>query len=276
MSTLLIGDIHGCYKEFRALLRQAEFNPLHDTLWLTGDLVARGPDSIEVLRYVKSLGNSVRIVLGNHDLHLLAVHSGVISNQIRDKTAKILEAPDVDILLNWLRCQPLIQIDSALKLVMTHAGINPQWDLETAHLCAKEVEAALVSDRYFIVLKTMYGDLPNKWAQDLTGLSRLRFFINTLTRMRYCFSGGDLDMIFKDSPRMAPSELKPWFNFPNKIINTGYSITFGHWASLEGQGTPPLIYPLDTGCCWGGKLTMLRWEDKKYFTHSCLHIKDVK
>ncbi|TBL48868.1 bis(5'-nucleosyl)-tetraphosphatase (symmetrical) [Obesumbacterium proteus] len=276
MSTLLIGDVHGCYEELRALLAQVDFDPAKDTLWLTGDLVARGPDSVEVLRYVQSLGDSVRMVLGNHDLHLLAVYAGISRNKPKDKITPLLDAPDADSLINWLRRQPILQVDNKLKLVMAHAGISPQWDIETAQVCAREVEAVLSSDSYPLFLNAMYGDMPNSWVDGLTGLQRLRFSTNALTRMRYCFPGGELDMICKDAPGEAPSPLKPWFNLPSKVSDEGYSIAFGHWASLEGKGTPPQVYALDTGCCWGGDLTLLRWEDKQYFTQPSLRPKSIE
>lgn len=264
MSTYLIGDVHGCYDELRALLKQVDFQPEQDTLWLTGDLVARGPGSLEVLRYVKSLGESVRIVLGNHDLHLLAVYAGISRNKPKDRLTPLLEAPDADELINWLRRQPLLQIDEEKQLVMAHAGITPQWDLETAKICAAELEAILSSDSYPLFLDSMYGDMPNNWTPELSGLSRLRFSANALTRMRFCFPNGQLDMICKEEPASAPPPLKPWFNVANKIPE-GYSVVFGHWASLEGKGTPEHVYGLDTGCCWGGVLTLLHWESQTYY-----------
>ncbi|WP_368542243.1 bis(5'-nucleosyl)-tetraphosphatase (symmetrical) ApaH [Enterobacter soli] len=264
MSTYLIGDVHGCYDELIALLKQVDFTPGRDTLWLTGDLVARGPGSLDVLRYVKSLGDSVRMVLGNHDLHLLAVFAGISRNKPKDRISPLLEAPDADDLINWLRRQPLLQIDEEKKLLMAHAGITPQWDLETAQTCARDVEAVLASDSYPFFLDAMYGDMPNNWSEDLSGLARLRFITNAFTRMRYCFPNGQLDMYCKDTPDNAPAPLKPWFAIPGPVTGE-YSVVFGHWASLEGKGTPEGIYGLDTGCCWGGDLTCLRWEDKAYF-----------
>ena len=172
MSTYLIGDVHGCYDELIALLKQVDFTPGQDTLWLTGDLVARGPGSLDVLRYVKSLGDSVRMVLGNHDLHLLAVYAGISRNKPKDRITPLLEAPDADELLNWLRRQPLLQVDEEKKLVMAHAGITPQWDLETAQQCARDVEAVLSSDSYPFFLDAMYGDMPNHWSNELSGLAR--------------------------------------------------------------------------------------------------------
>ncbi|MEQ4530723.1 MAG: bis(5'-nucleosyl)-tetraphosphatase (symmetrical) ApaH [Mixta sp.] len=264
MSTYLIGDVHGCYDELHSLLQQVAFDPEKDTLWLTGDLVARGPGSLEVLRYVRSLGNAVRIVLGNHDLHLLAVYAGISRNKPKDRITPLLEAPDADELINWLRRQPLLQVDEENKLVMAHAGITPQWDIETAKMCAREVESVLSSDSYPLFLNAMYGDMPNNWSPELTGLARLRFSTNALTRMRFCFPNGQLDMICKEAPDSAPPPLKPWFAIENPVARD-YTIIFGHWASLEGKGTPDGIIGLDTGCCWGGSLTMLRWEDRQLF-----------
>lgn len=265
MSTYLIGDIHGCFDELQALLAQVSFDPQHDQLWLTGDLVARGPASLDVLRYVRSLGPAVRMVLGNHDLHLLAVYAGISRNKPKDLLTPLLEAPDRDELINWLRRQPVLQVDDERKLIMGHAGITPQWDIDTAQICAREVEAVLSSDSYPLFLDAMYGDMPNNWSPELSGLARLRFSTNALTRMRYCFPNGQLDMICKDAPGSAPSPLKPWFELP-RLVSPEYTIIFGHWASLEGKGTPEGVLGLDTGCCWGGDLTLLRWEDKQYFT----------
>ncbi|MGL9722650.1 bis(5'-nucleosyl)-tetraphosphatase (symmetrical) ApaH [Sodalis sp. (in: enterobacteria)] len=263
MSTYLIGDIHGCFDELKILLAQVKFNPALDTLWLTGDLVARGPGSLEVLRLVRSLGDSVRMVLGNHDLHLLAVYAGISRNKPKDRITPLLEAPDADELINWLRRQPVLQVDEEKKLVMAHAGITPQWDLATARQCAREVEAVLSSDSYPLFLDAMYGDMPNNWSPELSGLARLRFSTNVFTRMRYCFPNGQLEMNCKDIPEKAPAPLGPWFALPGPVPEC-YSIIFGHWASLMGQGTPANIYGLDTGCCWGGELTLLRWEDKTF------------
>ena len=264
MSTYLIGDIHGCHDELRSLLDQVAFDPQVDQLWLTGDLVARGPASLEVLRFVRYLGDCVKMVLGNHDLHLLAVYAGISRNKPKDRLTPLLEAPDVDVLINWLRRQPLLQVDEEKKLVMAHAGITPQWDIDTAISCAREVEAVLSSGTYPLFLDAMYGDMPNNWVPELSGLARLRFSTNALTRMRYCFPNGQLDMIAKESPESAPPPLKPWFTIPGPV-SRDYTIAFGHWASLEGKGTPEGIIALDTGCCWGGTLTMLRWEDKQVF-----------
>lgn len=269
MSTYLVGDVHGCFDELRALLAQVSFDPKQDTLWLTGDLVARGPRSLEVLRYVRSLGPAARMVLGNHDLHLLAVYAGISRNKPRDNLNPLLQAPDVEELVNWLRRQPILQIDHQLKLIMTHAGISPQWNIDTAKLCAREIEAVLNSGTYLLLLDAMYGDTPNSWNTELSGLTRLRFSTNVFTRMRFCFPHGQLDMNCKDVPKHAPAPLKPWFDLP-RLVDPQYAIAFGHWAALKGKGTPNGIYALDTGCCWGEYLTLLRWEDKRYFTQPYL------
>lgn len=274
MSTYLIGDVHGCYDELQSLLGQVAFDPVRDRLWLTGDLVARGPASLEVLRFVRSLGDSVKLVLGNHDLHLLAVYAGISRNKPKDRITTLLQAEDADELINWLRRQPLLQVDEEKKLVMAHAGITPQWDIATAKMCARELESVLRSDTYPLFLDAMYGDMPNNWSPELSGLARLRFSSNALTRMRFCFPNGQLDMISKESPSSAPPPLKPWFTIPGPV-SRDYTIVFGHWASLEGKGTPEGIIGLDTGCCWGGTLTMLRWEDKQVFTQASHRENDI-
>ena len=217
----------------------------------------------------RGLGDAARIVLGNHDLHLLAVYAGISRNKPKDRVSALLDAPDADTLLNWLRRQPLLQVDEEKKLVMAHAGITPQWDIDTAIACARDVESVLASDSYPLFLDAMYGDMPNHWDPHLTGLARLRFTTNALTRMRYCFPNGQLEMYCKDTPENAPAPLKPWFAIPGPVSNA-YSIAFGHWASLEGKGTPEGIYALETGCCWGGVLSCLRWEDKTWFTQVSL------
>lgn len=263
MANLLIGDIHGCYDEFMRLLEKAGFSST-DTLWLTGDLVARGPKSLEVLRFVKTNTSQIRLVLGNHDLHLLSVYANVTPPKKKDNLEEVINAPDYDELMNWLRKQPLVQIDEKLKIIMTHAGVSPQWDMETLKKCAHDLNKILSSDSYPLFLDKMYGNFPDKWSSDLQGFDRLRYATNALTRMRFCYEDGRLDFYYKKPPEQAPTKLKPWFLIPSQIPPE-YSIVFGHWAALNGKGTPENIFALDTGCCWGGKLTCLRFEDKKYF-----------
>ncbi|WWO99803.1 MAG: bis(5'-nucleosyl)-tetraphosphatase (symmetrical) ApaH [Candidatus Dasytiphilus stammeri] len=272
MSTYLIGDLHGCYNELCTLLNRVSFDPTKDILWITGDLVARGPNSLKLLRYVRFLEKSIRLVLGNHDLNLIALHGD--SYKKTNNLEEIIQASDADDLIYWLRHQPLLQIDEEKKLIMSHAGIYPLWDLETAKRCAREVELMLGSDDYMKFLHTtMYSNMPQckSWNPKLKGTARLQFITNVFTRMRYCFPNGQLDMICKDPPSSAPAPLQPWFSLPNQILSDDcdYTIIFGHWASLNGEDTPKGIICLDTGCCWGGSLTMLCWEKKTLIIEPC-------
>lgn len=272
MATYLIGDIQGCYQELRALLARVDFSPAHDTLYVAGDLVARGPDSLSVLRYLHSLGASAKIVLGNHDLHLLAVAHGIKPAKPKDRTQPILDAPDRETLLEWLAAQPLLIDESARDgggLLLTHAGISPQWDKATAVACAREVEAILHSNEQAWLLRHMYADQPDHWEETLEGLPRYRYIINSLTRMRFCWPDGRLDMQCKLPPaKAADTGLIPWFEVARQQP-LGHAIVFGHWAALGGTIQPGL-YGLDTGCVWGGELTLLRWEDKVCFTQPAL------
>ncbi len=267
MANYIVGDPQGCYQELQLLLKQAQFNPQHDTLWLAGDLVARGDDSLSTLRFIKSLGDSAKVVLGNHDLHLLAVANGVHRAKERDKTQPILDASDRNELLNWLRQQPLLAEHD--EFVMCHAGVSPQWDLDTARRCADEVHQQLTGENWQQLLVEMYDNQPDLWDESLAGYARLRFIINAYTRMRFCFVNGALDMDCKLPPsQVNDGELTPWFKLKGRkpIEKT---ILFGHWAALEGYEDSNVI-GLDTGCVWGGTLTMLRWEDKRYFKQAAL------
>ncbi|CAM2963134.1 bis(5'-nucleosyl)-tetraphosphatase (symmetrical) ApaH [Vibrio mytili] len=268
MATYIVGDIQGCFDELQRLLEQVSFSPEHDQLWLAGDLVARGPKSLETLRFVKSLGNSAKVVLGNHDLHLLAVAHGIKKLKDKDKTAAIFSAPDRDELLNWLSQQPLLAEHD--EFVMCHAGVSPQWDLATARQCAREVESLLESDDLPWLLHNMYSNTPDYWDDSLQGLDRYRYIINAFTRMRFCFSDGRLDMDCKLPPsQLSGNELLPWFDLPQRVA-LGKTVLFGHWAALQGYSGEQVI-GLDTGCVWGGSLTMIRWEDKQVFSQEALN-----
>ena len=271
MATYIIGDLHGCFEEFQRLLVQAEFNPEQDELWLTGDLVARGEDSLACLRYVKSLGDKATVVLGNHDLHLLATLQGIKAVKPKDKVDAIFEAEDREDLQNWLRNRPLVAQHPQHKFILVHAGISPEWDLSTTLACAKEVEAVLQSDKFSDLLAQMYANTPDRWNEHLQGIERLRYAINVFTRMRFCYADNRLDFDCKLPAEEAPAELKPWFERGNPLYSQ-LPIIFGHWASLIGYRTPPEIYALDTGCVWGNHLTMLRWEDKRFFTQKRLKL----
>ncbi|KJF90617.1 symmetrical bis(5'-nucleosyl)-tetraphosphatase [Photobacterium leiognathi] len=268
MATYLVGDIQGCLPDLKKLLSQANFNPEYDQLWLAGDLVARGPESLETLRFVKSLGDSAQVILGNHDLHLLAAANGLARLKPSDKTQAILEAPDCNELLDWLRHQPLLAEHPDFPLVMVHAGISPQWSLATARQRARHVEALLQSDRYVWLLENMYGDGPDFWQKDLSELEQLRYTINSFTRMRFCEPGGRLDMHCKVEPGNPDvGSLIPWFEV-KRAEPIEKTIIFGHWAALMGH-TDEHCIGLDTGCVWGNSLTMLRWEDGKRFVTEC-------
>lgn len=270
MANLLIGDVHGCYNELVKLLEQAHYSPAQDCLWFTGDLIARGKQSLEVLRFIKSLGSQAKVVLGNHDIHLLSIHAGLKKSKPKDYLDALLAAPDCDELIDWLRHQPLLQLEPNLKLVMTHAGIPPNWSLEDAVELSCFVEKRLQSDNYQKWLDKLYGNKPTQYSLSLSKSEKLRYSCNALTRMRYCYPDGELELTCKVAPDKAPSPLKPWFSYPSKVIEQGYCIAFGHWAALEGKWTPAQIYALDTGCCWGGKLTLLNIESQTIFSQPAL------
>jgi bis(5'-nucleosyl)-tetraphosphatase (symmetrical) len=266
VATYIVGDIQGCLDELQLLLTQVEFSISTDTLWFAGDLVARGPKSLETLRFAHELGDAAKVVLGNHDLHLLAVAIGTQPIKSKDKTAAIFDAPDRDMLLNWLRKQPLLLEHD--EFIVCHAGISPQWNLTTARQSAKEVEAILQSDHWTWLIEQMYSNTPELWSEQLIGIERYRYIINSFTRMRYCFSDYRLDMACKLPPSQVSNVLTPWFNMENRVI-IDKTIIFGHWAALEGYLSDDVI-GLDTGCVWGGDLTMLRWEDKQLFKQPAL------
>ncbi|MCG6201903.1 symmetrical bis(5'-nucleosyl)-tetraphosphatase [Psychromonas antarctica] len=268
MATYIIGDIQGCCDELQQLLHLADFNPENDELWITGDLVARGPKSLQTLRFVKGLGDSAKVVLGNHDLNLLAIHQGVQDDREKDKLSNLLAAPDCDELLNWLRQQPLLIRHPQFNFVMIHAGIPPQWTIPQAEHYAKQVELELQADNYKELLTAIYDNQPNSWSNQLQGSARSRFIINALTRMRYCFLDGSLEFDHTSAPEQTDlSKLKPWFEFDS--LDRSSEIIFGHWGSLLGKVNKSGIYGLDTACVWGNSLTMLRWQDKKRFSLAC-------
>lgn len=286
MAIYLVGDVQGCYNELTALLKQVKFDKKIDFLYLAGDLVARGPDSLATLRLAKSLGNSAKIVLGNHDLHLLAVHAGIKKAKSSDKLSSLLAAHDIDELMEWLAAQPLIQKipnDSRAEpnsynapqntncAYMTHAGISPQWTLNDAVSQANFVQSKLASHERKTWLSHMYGEKPNSWDQATTEIAKFRYSVNALTRMRYCFIDGSLEFTEKESPENNyTANLLPWYQLSKVIDNTSW--VFGHWASLMGKCSHNNIFPLDTGCVWGNHLTMLRWHDKKYFSQAAIEI----
>ncbi|QSA96718.1 symmetrical bis(5'-nucleosyl)-tetraphosphatase [Methylococcus sp. EFPC2] len=256
MATYAIGDIQGCLAELHDLLALIRFDPAQDRLWFTGDLVNRGPDSLETLRFIKGLGGAAAAVLGNHDLHLLAVASGASRVKRKDTFAAVLSAPDRDELLDWLRRLPLLYGDGAFYLI--HAGLPPQWSLEDAIRYAGEVENLLSGEAYAEFFPHMYGDLPDCWSDDLRGWDRIRLITNCFTRMRFCTADGRLDLKEKVPLGQQSPGLLPWFRVPGRR-SQGTNIVFGHWSAL-GFHAENGCWGLDTGCLWGGELTALRLD----------------
>jgi len=262
MAVYAIGDIQGCYDPFRHLLDDINFDPSSDTLWLTGDLVNRGPKSLKTLRYVKSLGDSVVTVLGNHDLHLLALADGNQRFSRKFETLqKVLDAPDRDELLRWLRHRPLAHYDKKLNSLLVHAGTHPLWTAKKTLAHAAEVETVLQSSRHEDLLTKMYGNTPAQWSGNLKGYKRLRFIINCLTRMRMLTAKLRLNFSHSGSPWRARKNLVPWFDVED-VAWSGTRVIFGHWSALGLIVLPDLV-SLDTGCVWGRQLTAVRLDKRR-------------
>jgi len=271
MATYAIGDLQGCVSPLYQLLDKLAFSPAHDRLWFVGDLVNRGPESLDALRFVRDLGDAAITVLGNHDLHLLACAYTDRRPKKKDTLDSILNAPDCDELLDWLRRQPLIHRDRQLGWTLVHAGIPPAWDLDTAETCAREAEAVLAGPQAREFLAQMYGNKPKHWSAELDGFDRLRYIINGLTRMRYCRNDGALDMDSKTAPdQVADAGLTPWFNVPRRR-SEGARIVFGHWSTLGPAKARNHSWGIDQGCLWGGCLTALRLDSDppQIFQHRC-------
>lgn len=268
MAVYFVGDIQGCFSELSLLLKKVQFNKQEDQLWVAGDMVARGRQSLETLRFIISLGESAKVVLGNHDLHLLATFHGLKKVKEKDHLTDILNAPDVNQIMEWLSNQPLIQKLPNEEVYMSHAGLAPQWDVKTALDAANQAQQLIRSNNRKHWLNIMYGEQPNFWDKSHTNEEKFRFTINALTRMRFCYEDGSLEFFEKGNPINSPKNLTPWFTFTKHIKDIHW--IFGHWASLEGKCDLDNVYPLDTGCIWGNHLTLLRWNDKKIFTQKYL------
>ncbi len=265
MSTYAIGDIQGCFQALQLLLQKINFDPARDRLWLVGDLVNRGPDSLAVLRWAKSLGDKAVVVLGNHDLHLLAVAYGFVKPHRKDTIAQVLAAPDRTELLDWLRHQRLFHAEDDYALV--HAGLLPQWSVKKAAALAHEVEQELRGKHYLDFFAHMYGNEPKAWSKDLHGMARLRMITNAMTRLRFCTPEGEMEFDHKGPPEIFPAGHLPWYEAPNRK-NADSTIIFGHWSALGLQVRSHLM-ALDTGCLWGGNLTAVRLEDRQVYQISC-------
>jgi bis(5'-nucleosyl)-tetraphosphatase (symmetrical) len=269
MAVYAIGDIQGCYAELRQLLDTIRFDPAKDKLWFVGDLVNRGPESLECLRFVKSLGDRAIVTLGNHDLSLLMIMAGAKQLTGHHTTGDVLRAKDRDEIFDWLRHRPLLHHDPELDYVLIHAGLPPQWDIATATRCARELESCLRGNDYLQYFQNMYGDKPDLWSEDLRDAERLRFITNCFTRMRYCTREGKLDLKAKGKPEKQQSGLYPWFQVPDRRSSDA-RILFGHWSTL-GLVQQNNVTSLDTGCVWGGSLTAMRLDLKnpQFFSIAC-------
>lgn len=269
MATYVIGDVQGCYEELRRLLDQLRFDEDEDRLWFTGDLVNRGPESLKVLRFVRKLGERAVVVLGNHDLHLVAA-AVAGHKKPKDTFDDVLKAKDRDELIQWIRTRKLAHAEDGWLLV--HAGVPPQWSVNQTLMCAQEAEQQIASpkaDEFFS--GKMYGDRPDRWDDGLKGWDRLRFIINCFTRLRYCTQDGRVDFGHKSAPQDAPKHLVPWFAAPDRDT-AATPILFGHWSTLGKVHWPRHnVYGLDTGCIWGGPLTALRLDDHKLISVRSSH-----
>ncbi len=264
MAVYAIGDVQGCFDELQRLLEQIRFDPAVDKLWFTGDLVNRGPKSLETLRFVKQLGDGAVTVLGNHDLHLLAIDAGYSKLRNSDTLAPLLAAADREELLQWLRYRPLLHIDTGLDICMLHAGLPPQWDILQARQHAVEVETTLQGSQWKTFFKYMYGNQPDSWHEYLQGWERLRFIVNCFTRLRYCSAVGAMDFRAKGEPGSQPAGLIPWFEITGRKSRDS-RILFGHWSTL-GLLQTDNICAIDTGCLWGGNLTAVQLDGNMKIT----------
>jgi len=265
MKTYAIGDIQGCLNSLQALMQRIEQESPAARYLLTGDLVNRGPLSLETLRFIRALGDRVVTVLGNHDLHLLAMAAGVRKNDEKDSLETIFKAPDCKELIKWLRTRPMAYAENGYLLV--HAGVLPQWSFEQTLSLAKEVESILHGDNWGDFLHDMYGNEPTKWKDDLIGKARWRCIVNGLTRLRFCSEDGEMNFVIKDGPALKPKGLFPWFDIKTrKTINN--KIIFGHWSTL-GLLLRSNLIALDTGCVWGGKLTAICLENQELYQVDC-------
>jgi len=268
MASYAIGDVQGCFDELQQLLEKIAFEKKRDHLWFVGDLVNRGPKSLEVLRFVRGLGDRAVTVLGNHDLHLVTQHEGFERRRKDDTFDDVLEARDAKELVGWLRTRPMMHVEGGNATV--HAGLLPQWTIEKAQRLAREVEKALSGEKYREFLANMYGSTPDEWSESLAGWDRLRVIVNVMTRMRFCSADGKMD--FKTKGKQAPAGYRPWFEFRPEDEET---IFCGHWSAL-GLKVARHVALLDSGCVWGGSLTAMRLEDRKLYQVKCTGYQEAK
>lgn len=272
MAVYAIGDIQGCYDELKTLLSQIKYRSDCDQLWFCGDLVNRGPKSLETLRFIRSLEDNAITVLGNHDLHLLATAYDHRQHGKKDTFENLLKADDAAEILDWLRRQPLLHHDATNNITLLHAGIHPHWSIKKSQLLAKEVEQILQSDNHVNFYKHMYGDKPFLWEDALSGWPRYRFITNILTRLRYCDNNGKPSLNAKGEPGSQAAHLIPWYEVPERVSKND-TIIFGHWSTLPHAGFSSInnSYAIDSGCLWGGALTAMRIDVQpfEYFRLNC-------
>ncbi len=267
MATYAIGDIQGCFSHFKNLLSIINFNSHKDRLWLVGDIVNRGPESLKTLKYIKNLGKSVTMVLGNHDIHLIKLAGGNENQKNGDTLSETLASPDIQEIIDWLRKKPLFHYEE--DYAMVHAGILPQWDISQTVALANEVEEQLSGNEWRVFLPEVYGDYPNFWNENWTGYTRFRVIINALTRLRTCTSDGKMDFEYKGGLDQIPKQRMAWFDIPGRKTKK-INVVFGHWSSI-GLHTKNNATCLDTGCVWGRSLSALRLEDQRVFQTDCLN-----
>lgn len=262
MAVYAIGDIQGCYGHFRRLLDKLEFDPKRDSLLLTGDVVNRGKHSLKVLRYIVKHEASIRMVLGNHEIHMLAASERGRFKRSSDTFGDILKAPDRSDLLHWLRRQPLAMHDPDLNVLLVHAAVHPFWTLQNCLDFSAEVRNVMLGPSYRTFLKKLYGNQPSRWRDDMKRWSRIRYIVNVFTRLRYMSANGKLNFSHTGPPGSQPKRLVPWFRFPSRV-DMQPTIVFGHWSSL-GIHDADGVLALDTGCCWGNRLSAARVDGRKY------------
>lgn len=265
MTQYAVGDIQGCYAELIDCLDQVNFNPKSDCLWVAGDMINRGPDSLTTLEFLYQHRNSLRCVLGNHDLHLMAIYFGHRKAKKSDTIDPILNHPNCDLWIDWLRQQPLCVFDPNTQFFMSHAGLPPQWSVTQALAYSEEISSVLKSDGIEKFLTNMYGNTPTHWQNELTGIERLRCITNYLTRMRICDVDGGLEFDYKGDLTNIPAGYHAWFKHPHRQ-SSNEKIIFGHWASLGGYTDHHTLFGLDTACVWGQYLTLMQLDTQQYFT----------
>lgn len=270
MTIWAIGDIQGCYDPLQRLLDKCRFDPAQDTLWLVGDLVNRGPQSLETLRFLHNLGKAAITVLGNHDLYLLMVAADAVPRRGKDDTLDaIFEAPDAPDVLDWLKAQPLAyaQVLDGQRYAMVHAGLLPDWTVDEAIALSDEVSSHLRGPHFADFLRNLWGDSPLGWQSGLSPMDRARVVVNAMTRMRFCTRQGMMDLKVKGKPENAPAGHLPWFEVPGRK-SAAETLVVGHWSALGLKMTPNLI-ALDSGCLWGGHLTAVSLPEREIMQVSC-------